>query len=164
MDDVIEIIQQNSCVIHTIETAAQALRDLPATSVRLDLHGVLDTLEPTAILPTVHSYCAISYVGSQSPIRAVARQQIQERIATAQIMFGILVFSRGKGKEKRAFFAPGGKAWIQQYLPSLGPRSFFIDNAKDHILSTKALCPHIHCLHFGFNDKLCNFIKLNISS
>ncbi len=150
MDELIEIVFSTHHEIHNAETAPTALGALPATSMRLDLHGVLDTVTATTVLPTQFSYCVISFVGKKGPTRSIARNQIQERIQCGQILFGVLVFAKAyKAKEKRAFFAPGGKAWVLQHLPSSVNCPYFVDDTLEHLQSAQALLtPFISCFHF----------------
>ncbi len=123
------------------------LNTLPPTSVRLDYHGVLDTISPNKQLPEGHTYCVISYVGLNGEKHHQTRLELQQRIQKGQILFGVLVFKKGyKRKEKRAFTQPGSKAWVNANLPEeVGKPTYFIDDHKEHLLSTQLLCPHIHC-------------------
>ncbi len=130
-----------------IEESVAILKTLPPTSVRLDYHGVLDTLSPNKQLPEGYTYCVISYVGFNGEKHMQTRNELQQRIQNGQILFGVLVFKKGyKRKEKRAFTQPGSKAWVNANLSEeVGKPTYFIDDHKEHLLSTQLLCPHIHC-------------------
>lgn len=146
--EVLEIIEDSGTIVYTDANAAQAhLESLPI-SVRLDFHGVLDTIPSIQPLPC--KVCVISYVGRISPLRAEARRQIQERILAGQILFGVLVFTKGyTRREKRTFVSPGSKAWVNAHLPSIsGQLTCFIDDHIEHVRSTQYICPTIYCIHF----------------
>lgn len=148
--DLLEVIETQTTRSYTnIQKAQHHLQSLPETSVRLDFHGVLDTLLPSQPLPSHHTYCVISFVGPTGITRNLVRQQIQERIETGQILFGVLVFQKGYTRqEKRSFIAPGGKAWVHAQLPKL-PTSpiYFLDDHMEHIRSAQTLAPTTLCIH-----------------
>jgi hypothetical protein len=131
------------------DDATTILKTLPPTSVRLDYHGVLDTLSPNKQLPEGHTYCVVSYVGFNGEKHMQTRYELQQRIQNGQILFGVLVFKKGyKRQEKRTFTQPGSKAWVNANLPEEKP-TYFMDDHKEHLLSTQLLCPHIHCYHYS---------------
>ena len=142
MFDLVEIITPQIIQIFTTEywkEAEEVLKGLVA-DIRLDFHGVLDTL-PLTPLPIDKKIpiCCICFVGRQSQTRMDARGQISERIKSGQIEFGILVFKRGTIKV-------GTKAWVNSLLLHKGER-MFIDDSEDHILTTREKCPSIQCIH-----------------
>jgi hypothetical protein len=147
----IEYIQKD---IQSFTNAVEAKRQLSLTpaDIRLDLHGVLDIL-PTNV-PLVknrndHKIACISFVGPNT--RQKAAQEIRERIATGQIDVGVLVFNRGKGKEKCTYTEEGSKAWVNCHIPCPPSHTscIFIDDSTDHLRSTKHLNPHITCRLFN---------------
>lgn len=142
MFDLIEILTPIGIEIFTTEQSKEAeevLKGLVA-DIRLDFHGVLDTL-PVTPLPIDKKVpiCCICFVGRQSQTRIDARGQILERIESGQIEFGILVFKRGTIKV-------GTKAWVNFHLLHKGER-IFIDDSEDNILTTREICPSIQCIH-----------------
>lgn len=70
-----------------------------------------------------------------------AKREIQARIGTGQILFGILVFKRGVGKHRFSFEEPGSKAWVNRCLPTSSPSCLplFVDDSTDHLRSTTHL-------------------------
>jgi hypothetical protein len=147
----IEVITKNSIIFPDSEDSINILKALPPTSVRLDYHGVLDTLSSYERLPEGHSYCVISYVGLNGEKHYQTRNELLLRIQENQILFAVLVFQKGyKRKEKRAYIVPGSKAWVNfNLLEEPGKHTYFIDDHKEHLTSTEILCPHIKCiLHF----------------
>ncbi len=140
------------------EEAIAILKTLPPTSVRLDYHGVLDILPFSESLPEGHSYCTISYVGLNGEKHHQTKSELLERIQKGQILFAVLVFRKGyKRKEKRAYTVPGSKAWVNAHLLEVpGKSTYFIDDHKEHLMSTQLLCPHIHCKQYSKSE--CNLI------
>jgi len=121
------------------------IQDLPVIigkkniNVRLDLHGVLDTLSTDVEFEGADTICSISYVGSTTNTRIQARQEMLKRL-NHQINFGILVFLRGKGTNKNKFVDVGSKAWINSLIPiDIEKRAIFIDDSEDHYKSTKSM-------------------------
>lgn len=104
--------------------------------VRLDLHGVVDILDVDTPLP--ESCCIVSFVGKFSKTRSYAREEIVNRINSGQIDFGILVFKRGKGRNRNFFNEVGSKAWVNKCLPrKRNVKNIFIDDSYDHYISVK---------------------------
>lgn len=120
------------CLQTTVE-AELFLSTMPAV-LRLDLHNTLDTVDPDVnIFP---SSCCISFVGRLSQRRLQARLDIQERIDTGQIKYGVLVFMRGK--RDQVFLEDGSKAWFNRVVPTEeGLAPLFIDDSLDHIMSVQ---------------------------
>ncbi len=151
--EICQIITKTSSNTYTTTTSTQAeeeLRQLSA-SLRLDFHGVADLLPANLQLPT-SSVCIISYVGSKSPYRQEVKEEIEKRMASGQIQFGVIVFVRGSGKKRNCFTNPGSKAWVNSLLQiPESVKGVFIDDAEDHILSTQLLCPHINSIQFTGN-------------
>jgi hypothetical protein len=142
----IEILTANNVKCLEEDQAIVALQSLPPTSVRLDYHGVLDTISVTERLPSYHSYCVISYVGFQGEKHHLTKSELLDRIQARQILFAILVFQKGyTRKEKRVYTVPGSKAWVLAHLPESSPHTYFLDDHKEHLTSTHILCPRIHC-------------------
>ena len=121
------------------ETSAANYLAKYTASIRLDLHGVLDILPkemPLCKNRTNHTIVCISYVGENT--QECAKKEIQARIESGQIDFGILVFQRGYGKEKNTFIDVGSKAWVNKQL-ACSDRCIFIDDSTDHLRSTMHL-------------------------
>ncbi len=135
----IEVVHYTYTVSFEEQEAIQYLAKEPI-GIRLDLHGVLDSLPPTVQLP--EKTVAISFVGPNT--HQVAIQEIQARIQTKQIAYGVLVFQRGRGKDANRYVAPGGKAWVNCHIPFDGT-CLFVDDSKDHLRSTQFLVPSITC-------------------
>jgi hypothetical protein len=154
----IEVIHSDK--IHTYTTALEAERHLslyPAT-IRLDLHGVLDILPKDVQLAENRIYnkiVCISFVGPNT--RNDAIKDIKERILYKQIDYGVLVFNRGRGKEKFTYVEEGSKAWVNKFIPFNG-NCIFIDDSTDHLRSTQYLLPDISCVLFntGIPNHLTN--------
>jgi len=105
--------------------------------IRLDLHGVLDTLSHDIEFPCPETICCISYVGSTTETRIQARNEMIKRLSN-QILYGVLVFARGKNKNKSTFYDIGSKAWINSIIPTgKNSKSVFVDDSDDHYMSTK---------------------------
>ena len=141
--EVIEVISGTPrCIVYDAQHVGEAathLRSLPPAVLRLDLHGVTDLFDPSeTIRSSGVGICVISYVGL-GRMREVARNTLLERIANNQVDYAVLVFSRGGGKKgHHSYTSPGSKAWVNMCLSPL-PNSVFIDDGKDHILSTESL-------------------------
>jgi hypothetical protein len=148
--DLIEIIFSDKIILfieNDIDKAEKFLNNL-RMDIRLDLHGVLDLLENNKNIINIESdrknyiIGAISYVGRLSNTRNKARQDIQNRIISGQINYGILIFKRGKRKKNKKiyFIDPGSKAWVNKnllYFPNI--ITLYIDDGADHTESTKFL-------------------------
>ena len=78
--------------------------------LRLDLHNTLDTVDPDVNI--FADSCCISYVGKVTDTRIFARLDIQDRIKSGQIKYGILIFKRGNVKSNNycKFIEDGSKA------------------------------------------------------
>jgi hypothetical protein len=145
------------------EEAISYLASHPAV-LRLDLHGVLDCLLPTIPIANIPIVC-ISFVGPNTHI--VAKEDIQRRIQTGQITYGVLVFKRGRGKDAKQFVEAGGKAWVNRHIPPMEP-TLFVDDSKDHIRSTQFVVPSVMCMLFTSKDPtslmkfLQNWVHTNI--
>ena len=107
--DICELVTSTGIIIFTTENIHQLKAILGQTeiSVRLDLHGVLDTTDNTVIFDHPDRMCCISFVGSTTKTRISARKDIISRLGY-QISYGILVFSRGGN----SYHKVGGKAWM----------------------------------------------------
>jgi hypothetical protein len=148
--DLIEIIFSDKIILfieNDIDKAEKFLNNL-RMDIRLDLHGVLDLLENNKKIINIENdrknyiIGAISYVGRLSNTRNKARQDIQNRIISGQINYGILIFKRGKRKKNKKiyFIDSGSKAWVNKnllYFPNI--ITLYIDDGIDHIESTKFL-------------------------
>ncbi len=158
----IEVITKDDVILlDNPDESINILKTLPPTSVRLDYHGVLDTLSPYDLLPDIHKYCVISYVGLNGEKHHQTKEELLTRIQKGQILFAILVFQKGyKRKEKRTYVIPGSKAWVNfNLLNEVGKPTYFIDDHKEHLTSTELLCPHIRCIHY--NIELISTNSLN---
>lgn len=150
--DILEIVNENTFTIYKdseIEEAEASLKNLEA-DIRLDLHKTLDTINSDIMLP--RSTCCISYVGRLTSTRINARQEIQERIRSGQLLFGALVFARGSRKtpvESNKFKEPGSKAWFNQLIKGTDP--LFIDDSDDHVLSVESIGVRSLQLYSGEN-------------
>jgi hypothetical protein len=122
----VEIITQEGCTEYTDVSAAEvALRSLTA-NIRLDYHGVWDTL-PMSF--ACSGACILSFVGRQSDTRRETRIAIQQAVAAGRVAFGVLVFKRGTTK-------PATKAWANALM---GSPALFVDDSDDHLDTTRAL-------------------------
>jgi hypothetical protein len=131
----LEVLHAGSSEKFDDETrASQHLSSLSA-DIRLDLHGVLDIL-PVDLPLDPSSVCCISFVGPKA--YEAAKQDIQARIGSGQIRFGVLVFKRGVGKDRFTFTEAGSKAWVNKQIP-WSRRCLFVDDSTDHLRSTAFL-------------------------
>ncbi len=141
--DIIEIIT-SKLVIYSekdLLQAEQALLDLPGTDIRLDYHGVLDTIsEDIKLGDGSNNICCISYVGQLTTTRINAREDMMNRMKSNQISYGILVFKRGSRRFPEAgdkFVDPGSKAWANKLISSNSANPIFIDDSTDHVRSVQ---------------------------
>lgn len=137
--DICEIITSTSIYFFdNLDNLTKTMKDLDLQNnirLRLDLHDVLDTTEPEELLGD--RICCLSYVGKITKTRVEARKEIQERIKTGQIYYGVLVFKRGKDKNS-AFTDIGSKAWFNSLLDnSCNP--LFVDDSMDHVISVESV-------------------------
>ncbi len=137
--DLIEIITPYGTVVFTeaqYKEAKEFLTQLPPAPVILDLHGVLSTTDT----PFRTRVCGLSFVGPK--MRDTAREDLGRRIESGQLAFAILVFKRGS-RTKRSYeliTEQGSKAAVVMFLQELnGKHCLFMDDSKDHIMSTKQL-------------------------
>lgn len=122
--------------------------------LRLDLHDVLDTTEPDEML-SKSRICGISYVGRRSKLRIDAQNEFKDRISKNQILFGVLVFKRGKDKHT-PFMDVGSKAWFNILLDnSCDP--LFIDDSLDHVVSVNSV--GVHSIQMFQQDILQDLIQ-----
>lgn len=144
----IEVIHANTTIeFANTQDAIIHLKKNPA-DIRLDLHGVLDILHPTHNLLAKrweYKIACISFVGNAT--RDLARKDIQARIQTGQIDYGVLVFCRGR-KDRHQFVAEGSKAWVNRHIPHSG-KCLFIDDSMDHLRSTESCAEGIECKLFN---------------
>jgi hypothetical protein len=132
------------------ESLFERVKNFPSPSLVLDLHNVLDTTKYDQILG--ENICALSFTGRNSKIRDQAREELKGRIATGQIMYGVLVFKRQKGKKANTFQAPGSKAWFLKNLPT--DEKLFVDDSEDHCESAKSLgLPYLSVLQYDLNSE-----------
>lgn len=141
-NDICEVIDATGlCVIidkNNLASLPSLISD-KEISVRLDLHGVLDTLVHDIEFENPNNIMCLSFVGSTTMTRIHARTEIQRRLGH-QVAFGVLVFGRGKGKNKNTFIEPGSKAWINSLIPiKAGQKAIFVDDSDDHYQSVKSL-------------------------
>ena len=140
-----------STVFTQAEEAMEFLKELLlffCIQVILDLHGVMDL---TDVTPFLHgnSVCGLSYVGhtiGTKSMRVKARETLGERIQSGQLAFAILVFKRGSKIKNPAtgnyelITEQGSKAAVVMFIQEvIGKHCLFMDDSKDHILSTKQL-------------------------
>jgi len=155
--DVCEIINTNGFTIYNKNNLAelQPLISQKEITLRLDLHGVLDTVDHTVIFDQSDTTCCISFVGNTTKTRVNAREEIMKRLGH-QISYGVLVFSRGKNTHHKV----GGKAWINNLIPlPINKKGLFIDDSEDHYESVKSLGIHnLDCLLY--NKQHNNLYKL----
>ena len=156
--DVIEFITLRdgipvSTVFTQVEEAMEFLKELLlffCIQVILDLHGVMDLTDVTPFL-LGNSVCGLSYVGhtiyeDKKSMRVTARETMGERIQSGQLAFAILVFKRGSKIKNPAtgnyelITEQGSKAAVVMFIQEvIGKHCLFMDDSKDHILSTKQL-------------------------
>lgn len=141
-NDICEVIESSGVCIIIDQNNIDVLPGLISSkeiNVRLDLHGVLDTLVHDVEFENPNNIMCVSFVGSTTCTRINARVEIQRRLGH-QLAFGILVFKRGKGKNMNMFRAIGSKAWINSLIPiGKNQRAIFIDDSDDHYESVKSL-------------------------
>jgi len=113
--------------------AEMKLSSMPSSAIRIDLHGVLDTLDVSVKIPNA---VVISYVGDQ--MRQHARAEIRSRVEAEQVAWGVLVFKRGKGPNANKFIAAGSKAWVCWCVP-YDKKAIFLDDSEDHVKSVNFL-------------------------
>ncbi|ARF10178.1 hypothetical protein Hokovirus_1_57 [Hokovirus HKV1] len=127
-------------------------------NIRLDLHGVLDTIDENIKFDNYNNICCVSFVGFNSNIRNIARDTIINRIGK-QIHFGILVFKRGKNYYRNNFTVIGSKAHVNSIIP-LHKKGIFIDDSIDHYESTKSLnISNLDTWLFKKNDNLQKILE-----
>jgi hypothetical protein len=138
------------------EKVGEFMKTFPFKSIklRLDLHGVLDTIDADTHLP-VKDVCAISYVGKITKTRVDATLEIEQRIRNNQILFGVLVFRRGKRKSE-PFVEVGSKAWFNQFLKN-DEQCLFIDDSYDHVISVESI--GVRSVQMFEHHKLIDFIN-----
>ena len=120
-------------------------------SLFFDLHKVLDLLDDTYRIERNENTSIIvcSYVGRTSKLVKTAREQIEKRVASGQVDWGVLVFCRGKNEKRDTFYEPGSKAWFCDLVNA----DYFFDDADDHIKSVKSF--------FEINRKEINATQIN---
>lgn len=131
------IVKSNIFTKMQLNDAETLLKSLTC-NIRLDFHNILDLLDSEYNFKVDKTICCISFVGKFSKIREFARKDIKTRIESKQINFGLLIFARGHGKNRNNFTVPGSKAWANKLI-QYNPRAIFIDDAKDHVQSTRSL-------------------------
>jgi len=155
-NDICELIDANGIRIYSAENLEEFKNYISnmEISVRLDLHGVLDTIDEKEEFENAMNICCISYVGSATKMRLNAREDIKARLKT-QLDFGVLVFSRGKGKNKNTFHEEGSKAWVNSLIQTPSDReAIFVDDSYDHENSTKTLkIPNLKTILYDENSK-----------
>lgn len=157
--DVCEIITSDRVIYYSdISEAESLLKTMPAT-LRLDLHHTLDTVDSD--FNVFSDSCCISYVGKLTDTRLFARLDIQDRIKTGQIKYGVLIFKRGNSKSPDKgckFIEPGSKAWFNKIVPvDSGLEPLFIDDSEDHVKSVQSI--GIRSIQIFPNDKLTDLIE-----
>ena len=155
--DICEFITSTGMIIFDKENLdqLQATINQSEIGIRLDLHGVLDTIDHTIIFDQPQSICCISFVGSTTKTRISAREDIMRRLGH-QVSYGVLVFSRGGNMYHKV----GGKAWLNKLIPlPTGKKAIFIDDSEDHYESTKSLRIHNLDCHL-YNEQRNNLYKL----
>jgi len=171
-NDIIEIIyrrEDEKIVTHIfsiddVKYAQMLLNELEGANIVLDLHGVLDTIDPSIKLPFDKKYSVVvcSFVGKFSNLRMVARKEISSRIKSDQISWGVLIFKRGNRKipeESNNFKEVGSKAW---FVNLVGPALFF-DDSEDHVNSALSLGKKLKVIKINKCDNVISlFTKHNI--
>jgi hypothetical protein len=113
--------------------------------VLLDLHGVTDTIDPAT--PLGYAAAVVSYVGKHSTTRYEAQEDCIARGLAGQILFGVLVFKRGK--RAKGVCQPtkdaGSKAWFCSLVKTA---KLFVDDSDDHVKSVEGLEGDIKALLF----------------
>lgn len=159
--DVCEIIHQNGNMVINKGNIQQlrSFLDQYDITVRLDLHGVLNTIPKETIFDHPDKICCISFVAPTTRTRSNARKEIGCRLGH-QIKYGVLVFARGK----MDFHEIGGKAWLNSLIPSGNNKALFVDDSKDHYESTKSLKlpwldTHLYLKHNNLYKLINKYIK-----
>lgn len=141
--DILEWVTADSfeCYQQHQQAEAETKMSQNPAQFRLDLHKTLDTCAPETVLPD-HT-CCISYVGSLTQTRINARTDIQDRVRSGQLKYGVLVFKRGSDSDPVAanrYQEVGSKAWFNKHTPGIeGKSSVFVDDSMDHILSVRSV-------------------------
>lgn len=113
----------------------------------IDMHNVLDRFGSGVKTPFQNqnsTRMSLSWVRvPDGPMSKKVVKDMEKRIGSGQIAFGIVCFKRGdrKGKKLEICTAPGSKAGIISVLAKLASRAQFkfFDDARDHILSVESL-------------------------
>lgn len=114
----------------------------------LDLHGVTDTVDVDADLGVPSVVC--SFVGKNTDTRVLAADDIELRVRSGQILFGVLVFVRGKRKKNDGITTKtGSKAWFCTCVPTA---KVFVDDSEDHVQSVHSLEDGPTAVLFDPND------------
>ena len=168
--------------ISELKQAEDELKSLPGIDIRLDYHGVLDTInkdvklgykryevcdsssdsEDEVCIPIYNdradNICCISYVGQLTTTRISAREDMMDRMRSSQILLGILVFARGSKRfpeEGDRFVDPGSKGWANKLIP-YNNKPIFIDDSEDHVKSVQFV--GIDSYLFSPSDNLVQFL------
>jgi hypothetical protein len=167
-DQILEIINKSSYKVFDKQEEAIKYLEKITANIRLDYHGVLDIVPKNKPLIVkdrdLNSICAISFVGKLSPTRTDVREDLMSRIKNNQIDFGILVFTRGKDKNKNTFNNIGSKAWVNKYISCNSPKKcLFLDDSNDHVRSTQHLLGNerIHAELFNSENEIELIKKIN---
>ena len=144
-NDIIEIIYDSQkgivCKIYgddQLDKARAHLEQFDIPDLVLDLHGVLDTVDPqTSFQKYTGCTACCSFVGKHSSTREWARNEMSERILAKQIKWGVMVFKRKRNKKGvfKICHTIGSKAW---FCKAVGAR-YFIDDCRDHVESVNTI-------------------------
>jgi hypothetical protein len=171
-NDIIEIIyrrEDEKIVSHIfsnddVKYGSMLLNELEGANIVLDLHGVLDTIDPSVKLPFDKKYSVVvcSFVGKFTKIRMNARKEISSRIKSNQVSWGVLIFKHGNQNNREQsnnFQEIGSKAW---FVNLVGPALFF-DDSHDHVNSVSSLGKRLKSIKINKNDDVISiFAKHNI--
>jgi hypothetical protein len=147
--DLVQVVElENTRTFKDVNDATvylvQLVNTYGPTPIVLDLHKVLDTTRPQDILPYPDKgKVCCSFVGKFSQTRALAQEDMQKRVDSGQIKWGVLVFKRGQRKAAHRFHEPGSKAWFCKVIQA----QVFCDDSLDHVDSVQSYCPRITCFH-----------------
>ena len=113
--------------------------EYPTRPTIVDYHHVLDTVSTTTILHS--NMVCLSFVKRTSHyMRQKTSREIQARISTKQLQYGVIVFERGKKEEEKYNFTMcGSKAWFCKLVKA----KTFVDDSLDHLASVRQGCQGI---------------------
>ena len=124
-----------------LEKFREEVAKYPTRPTIVDFHNVLDRVPPTTLLCS--GMVCLSFVKRTSHyMREKTTREIQARIGTKQLQYGVIVFERGKEEEKYNFMKCGSKAWFCKLVKA----TTFVDDSLDHAASVRHHCQGINTI------------------